>query len=432
MRTRSTLWFAPLAMILASHLSCSGDDRGASPPVDEKAEGEAVGGPCSADGDCAGASSECLLEDSMAGGYCTVECGPAPCPTGSQCVETEGREICLDDCAEPDDCREGYVCGSDGACVPAPCQIEGCESGHFCNDRGWCERETCSVTGCPDGFACSSDGWCAAVACSSTATAGSPEACADGELCVAELCVLDIGNGPGAGPGPDCVNLPDIQCAGTDAECAELIAFDPRQGPGYDDYPINGETEDNQFLSYGRRDVIGFMKYASAKTLCKTAGWQTGLGGAIGIGNISEADGSAPGTASGQPMHPVGVHLGGLTVDTGYFQVGTEDNHLRPVCEHEFDGVEQYHCVKPPHGMDPWRTAYFLSALLESGRIHTIGVDGKAGQPILDALAQLCSTGWVTGDACNLDSALVFEEVNEGLGWFFFFHHHVYISFVAP
>ena len=85
---------------------------------------------------------------------------------------------------------------------------------------------------------------------------------------------------------------------------AILVPFDPDTGYGYWDYPLNGETETNQYRSYVRRDVMMLVKYAAAMTACQSEGWSFGNGGPLGLGDMSEADGAIPGTSVGSPGHP--------------------------------------------------------------------------------------------------------------------------------
>lgn len=231
----------------------------------------------------------------------------------------------------------------------------------------------------------------------------------------------DVGEGPGAGPGPTCAGLPDRDCTGDATHCGELVVFDPRTTPHYDDYPLNGETKSNQYRSYLRRDLRMLIDYATAKTNCKSAGW-AGNGGALGLGDMSEANGAVPGTSIGEPGHPKGTHTNGFDIDLGYYQVNTADNKLRPICENA-----NYHCTKEPHLLDVWRHAVFLGALFESKRLRVIGVDGQAGTVLVAALNQLCKTGWVDAFACS-HVKLAYETTDMGYGWYYFHHHHTHVS----
>jgi hypothetical protein len=209
--------------------------------------------------------------------------------------------------------------------------------------------------------------------------------------------------------------------------CGELVQFSPSVTPHYDDYPINGETSSNQYRSWLRRDLKMLIDYATAKTACKAAAWDTGDGGPLGLGDMSEANGAIPGTAVGSPGHPTGTHTGGPDIDLAYYQVGQVNNHLRPICEHMSGSSDMYHCVQEPDILDVWRTAMFLGAIFESPRVRVVGVDGKVGPAVTAAITELCQTGWLPTSACN-NVSLAYEETDMGYGWFQFHHHHAHIS----
>jgi hypothetical protein len=244
--------------------------------------------------------------------------------------------------------------------------------------------------------------------------------------CVNGECVPDVGAGPGMGPGPTCSSLPTRDCTTGTSDCATLGAFSPRVTAHYDDYPLNGETTTDQYRSYARKDLRMLISYATAFTLCKSAGW-TGNGGAMGLGDMSEANGAIPGTRENDPGHPAGTHEDGYDMDIGYYQVGTADNRLRPICTHTSGGQDAYHCTADPVYLDTWREALFLGAAFSSSRTRVIGVDGKAGPKLMSALNQLCSSGWLTTTACN-NIALAYETTNMNQGWYYFHHHHAHIS----
>lgn len=211
-----------------------------------------------------------------------------------------------------------------------------------------------------------------------------------------------------------------------------LSTFDPRQGAGYDDYPINGETADNQYRSFLRSDVIAIVQAAAAAVARDAAGWE-GSGAPLGLGDMSEADGRMPGTSLGDPAHPAGTHANGFDIDVAYYQLTGIDNHLRPICAHTEAGREAYHCTTAPDNLDVQRTALFLGHLANSGRVRVIGVDGAAG-PLLEAAVQgFCTAGQFAPDsrAC-LDLPLAYELTDQGGGWYLFHYHHVHVSFAPP
>jgi hypothetical protein len=218
--------------------------------------------------------------------------------------------------------------------------------------------------------------------------------------------------------------LPTRDCT---SGCSTLTPFSPRTTTAYDDYPINGETSTNQYRSYPRKDLNMLVAWATAKTACKTAAWTAGNGGPLGLGDMSEANGAIPGTSIGQPGHPAGTHVNGYDIDLGYYQIGTPDNKLRPICNSVVNGQDQQHCVGDPVYLDVWRHAFFLGSVFESTRTRVIGVDGKAGPKILSAMNQLCNSGWLSAASCN-NAVLAYETTDGGQGWYYFHHHHSHIS----
>jgi hypothetical protein len=249
--------------------------------------------------------------------------------------------------------------------------------------------------------------------------------CASGAVCSGDVCTLDLGPPP-SGPGPACDDVPDWRCDGDEATCGELILFEPLEGDGWINYPLNGETEANQYRSFARRDVVHLVQYATSKVRCLADGWP-GNGGQLGLGDMSEQNGDIPGTAVGQPAHPAGTHQDGYDVDIAYFQVGTDDNLLRPVCEHIEGSQDRYRCLGPPMLLDAWRTALFLGVLHDSPQLRVVGVDGRIGPLMREAIAALCQQGFLSGRPCQAP-AVAWETENTGLNWFRFHHHHLHVS----
>lgn len=359
--------------------------------ADGNTAASAPGGACTCDADCPDVGSHegvciygvCMTKASAA---CSMGGSTAECPTGSQCWNLTGHEgsLCWPECATYS-CAG--TCASDGTCEP--------------NAQTDCDP-TCGE------------------ACSCTDTS-----CGAGNRCVNGECVPEVGAGPGPGPGPTCSNLPVRDCT---SGCSTLTTFNPRTTTAYDDYPINGETAQNQYRSYLRKDLMQLVAYATSLTYCKSASWTAGNGGALGLGDMSEADGAIPGTSIGQPGHPAGTHTNGYDIDLAYYQTGTADNKLRPICSYtNSSGQNQYHCTSDPVYLDPWRTALFLGTIFESPRTRVVGVDGKAGPVLLTALDQLCDDGWLTQTACS-NIALAYETTNTGQGWYLHHHHHAHVS----
>ncbi len=402
---------------------CQGDDT--HPPI-------CVAGVCmtraSATCASAGSSDECPdhqrcwnLGESDPVAICwpdvdTYECAGSADSDGS-CVPNDSTSCdgtCSDFCGGGDDgCPPNSHRMGDG-CV--------CDDGFVVNDdRTACVRECTMPSDCGDGLTCI-DNQCVIPPCT-------PGSCGDGSTCDVDsgVCIVDIGTVP-PGPPPACAagmgEVPDWRCT---ADCAELVPFEPDVGPGYWDYPINGETEANEYRSYIRRDVMMLIKYASAMVACQAADWAFGNGGNLGLGDMSEADGAIPGTSVGSPGHPPGTHVDGHDMDIAYYQTGTTDNRLRAICEHRVGGADQYHCTGPATLLDPWRTALFLGHMHANPNLRIIGVDGQAGPPILSAVTQLCNDDWLETSACS-SPKLTYEVTDMGRGWFRFHHHHFHIS----
>jgi hypothetical protein len=204
-------------------------------------------------------------------------------------------------------------------------------------------------------------------------------------------------------------------------DCATLIRA-PESGVGYEDVPLDDEQTPETSTSYVRRDVMMLVAYATAKVACDAPG-----AGLLALGDMSDREGRTPGTAKGRVRHPATTHVDGRDIDMAYFQTGTVDQHLRPVCEHRIAGENQRHCVAPPTTLDAWRTALLVGALFESTRVRVVGVDGQVAPLLLGAIGAACAFGKIERDACARVS-LGFEIVDEGRGWFYAHHNHLHVS----
>lgn len=382
-------------------------------------------GECSAAGSAAEcpAGSRCWGIDGVTGGLCWPDCAAhscaGTCDADGSCVfsdATDCNESCSEVCTGADDgCPPNSSPSSDGmGCV--------CDEGFMVNaDRTACVRECTMDSDCGGGMVCV-DNSCRTPPCTASS-------CPTGTICAASGdCVVDIGMPPTGAPPAGCrvgsMGIPDWRCTGTN--CGDLVVFDPRRASGYWDYPLNGETESNQYRSYVRRDVMMLVRYATAMVACQAGGWP-GNGGDLGLGDMSERDGAIPGTSIGSPGHPEGTHVDGHDMDIGYYQTGTANNQLRPVCPHTSGGSDQYHCTGDPVNLDPWRTALFLGHLHASPNLRVIGVDGRVGPLTDSALDQLCAGGWVSGTACSAPR-VTYETTDMGRGWYRFHHHHLHVS----
>jgi hypothetical protein len=229
------------------------------------------------------------------------------------------------------------------------------------------------------------------------------------------------------GPGPDCSHIPGPWCEGTEEYCGELVLFTPEVHEAWFNYPVNGETWDNQYRSYIRRDVMMLVQYASSMVHCRTAGWNYGNDAPMGLGDMSEADGAIPPTWYGGPAHPLGTHTNGFDIDVGYYQLYTDSNILREICDCRTRVADEDHCVGEPYALDPYRNALFIAHLAEHPRFRVIGVDGKVG-PILElALDELVLKGWIDADL-RATIPLSYEVEDIGWGWYYHHHHHMHIS----
>jgi hypothetical protein len=249
--------------------------------------------------------------------------------------------------------------------------------------------------------------------------------CSDGQTCKAGSCAVELG------PIPDCDAADLATLEVPEGRPWELAQFEPDRGDGYWDYSENGESEDDQYRSYLRRDVQQMVKYAAAWTRCLSQDWEFGNQEPLGLGDMSEGNGAIPGARERDPGHPSGSHVDGKDIDIAYYQLHDGDNLLRPICEHtDSRGREQSHCVSAPNNLDVFRTALFLAKLHDSPRVRVIGVDGQAGPLIEDAFDQLCAEGWLDKDSsvCRGGNKLAYETVDRGSGWFRHHHHHFHLS----
>ncbi len=400
-----------------------------------------IGGPCASNTDCMDAGAQCFQENNggeptgFINGYCLIsDCTANSCPAGSICetIFVGGGTACVDACQGTPECRntEGYQCVSMAAGANAFCfrgcgQDSTCPAGYACGADAYC-TPACTDEFCGPDMVCGDDGLCHDPPC----TAGS---CPAGLVCNTSTgnCGPDLGSTPGQGPGPTCPSLPERDCVGGEAYCGELTVFDPRVGDGYDDYPINGESASNQYRSYLRRDAIMLIKYAAAYVSCKAESWTGGNGHPLGMGDMSEANGTIPGTSDGSPGHPPNTHENGFDIDMAYFQTAGPNNYLRAVCDHTQGGQDMYHCVSAPYLLDVWRNALFIGVLGSSPRTRVIGVDGQVGALVTEAISTLCADGWFPHSNCN-SAPLAYEVTDQGQGWYMFHHHHMHLSLNAP
>ena len=320
-------------------------------------------------------------------------CPPNSSPSGQGCYCDDGYTLnasadgCVQVCSVNEDCMEDGTACIGGTCVVPPCSPDSCAEGLLCGNDGNCRADPNLLPPAPK----------------MDCPVLSNEECFEDNTCC----------------------IPAWDCAGMD--CGTLMPFDPEFGHGYWNYPLNGETRQDQYRSYVRKDVWNLIKYASAAVACMSQTWEFGNGHLLGLGDMSEANGDIPGTREGQPGHPEGTHVNGHDMDIAYYQLTGDDNHLRAVCEHYQGGQDAYHCTSEPVNFDLWRTALFLAKMHDNPRLRVIGVDGKLGVQITTAISQMCSAGWIQGEACT-NPKVTYETTDNGYGWYHFHHHHFHIS----
>ncbi len=226
----------------------------------------------------------------------------------------------------------------------------------------------------------------------------------------------------------DCDHIPSPRCAGSAAHCGELALFDPAIGPGYVDVPIALETWDDQYRSYLRRDVAAIIRHAAVKTACLSRDWEDGNGMPLMLADMSEKDGSIPGTSIAYPTHPRGSHTAGYDIDVGYYQTAFfPNNYIRTVCDHYVNRRDALRCVGPPHGLDVRRNALFTALVEEQPLIRCVGVDGVIGPLLEETQRDLFDEGLITREQLEANK-LCYEEEDNRRGWFRSHHNHIHIS----
>lgn len=374
------------------------------------AGGGGLGSACACDADCDAVDGHDGL---CVAGVCFVEAsGPCggdggtreQCPSGSRCWDLAADfPVCWSDC-DANDCAG--TCDGDGSCAPDDASNAQCD-------------DTCATV------------------CLGGGGGGDPE----------PVEPVDLGTPPPA-PTTSCADIPSFECTvpggsldEIEAFCGELVAFDPRRTDAYDDYAINGETANDQYRSFVRRDLMMLVQYATASTACIAQNWDFG-DSVLGLGDMSEADGSIPGTSDGEPGHPPDSHERGHDMDIAYYQLGQANNRLREVCPHTAGGADQQHCTGAPTTLDPWRTAVFIAKAMDSEQYLTIGVDGQVAPVVREAARVLCDEGILdpASNGCGPDGVARGPQNGFGrgisfntseatdIGWFFFHHHHLHIS----
>lgn len=90
----------------------------------------------------------CLEDSFFPGGLCTESCAEDECGAGGVCDDRWGTALCLAECSDDAECREGWDCWR-GGCQPA-CESDGeCGAGAFCTDGRCGGTECTSDAHCP-------------------------------------------------------------------------------------------------------------------------------------------------------------------------------------------------------------------------------------------------------------------------------------------
>lgn len=230
---------------------------------------------CDAEGGCSRAKRPLL-----------AECASSEqCATGACVAAAAGTSVC---CSQP--CAANEVCGSTGACVPAPVCETGalqCSGSNFqrCTAGQWVTELACGALGCSvaragcfasAGQACSSNAECGEGTCQDTAAGGS-------------VCCTAVCDGPcrvcGA-TGTACTNLlDDVDCGAiacpADTTCRDFPPSVTSQRC------VAGRCGTAAQLCQGNARNAG--QSCSASNLCDTAGNcsqpKKGNGAACGIGS---------------------------------------------------------------------------------------------------------------------------------------------------
>ena len=201
------------AALLAAALAAGCGDPPA--PVGDDAGAPIVGAACSASQPC-GFGLTCLGD--FPGGYCTVVCESASCPSGSICDRGIAPPLCTDACLTRTDCRDGYQCWR-GGCIP------GCSDASSCGVEGAsCEDGQCIGAECSDPSMCP-PGWdCLAGTCIEVPDGGPVL------LGLGQACAMDADCGSGICLPPERGGVCTLACADP-LECSREVTFSAACGP---------------------------------------------------------------------------------------------------------------------------------------------------------------------------------------------------------
>lgn len=97
------------------YLTFDADDDGVNECWPAATGSTPVGGACNNTWECTGGQyGHCQKEDAngFLNGYCMIFCGIGEgiCPSGTECIDLGSASVCLDKCANANECRTGYQC----------------------------------------------------------------------------------------------------------------------------------------------------------------------------------------------------------------------------------------------------------------------------------------------------------------------------------
>lgn len=209
----------------------------------------------------------------------------------------------------------------------------------------------------------------------------------------------------------------------TDRDCDDAY---PDEDASDDGGPCNrilqapqANSDDDGFLvtheahySNLRREVLYLVRWAAAETRAR---WPDEA--PLALMDMSERDGSTPGSMVNSLRHPEGTHVDGNDIDIAYYQNG-DDNLGRAVCPND-----QYFCTGDPEDLDPRRTAYFTAKLMRSDHIRVIGMDPLIAEAVQEAGDELHDEGEIDDSSWQK----LYSQIASGDGWPFH-HHHMHLS----
>ena len=173
-------------------------------------------------------------------------------------------------------------------------------------------------------------------------------------------------------------------CSGGD--CLDLV-----QMPGSDDASSTEALEDGYFIAtetrytYIRKDLSMLIAWAA----CRMKESYPGIA-PIGLYDMSEQDGSTPGTDEGQPRHPAKSFEQGTQFATAYYQTDG-DNGMQNVCGDGSDAYgcgtagtfnDGFECTTSETIVDLDQQLAFLELLAEHPDFEQVGVEESVGESL--------------------------------------------------